>query len=161
MCCSPYRTSLTPLPQMPDICSARRPWPPQAADNFTTACRVHGVSAPQPAPDHDTTFRCYHEATAPRPPEHILQFCCPRIFLADSAHATSDAAWQELPDRHMHWAPTHRCACGATPLCTNTIRCCKPSPSLPSSRHAVLAHSRGWVCCRGSPPQVLPCPDMP
>ena len=42
-----------------------------------------------------------------RPPSHILPFCCPRLFLADSAHATSDAAWQELPDRHMHWAPIH------------------------------------------------------
>ena len=64
--------------------TCRAPWPPQAADAFTTACHTHGVQAPQPAPDHDTTSHQYHEALAPRPPVHILPFCCPRLMLVDS-----------------------------------------------------------------------------
>ena len=86
--------------------TCRAPWPPQAADAFTAACSTHGVPAPQPAPDHDTTSHQYREALAPRPPVHIRPVCCPRLMLVDSVHAMSEAAWQELPDRHMHWAPT-------------------------------------------------------
>ena len=141
----------------------------------------HGVSAPQPAPDHDTTsrrYQCYHEATAPRPPEHILPFCCPRIFLADSAHAASDAAWQELPDRHMHWAPTYQRQSGrwapewVCMRCNSTVdehhpllQAVPEPPECPAHgpRRLVVdmcERSRGWVCCRGSPPQVLPCPGQ-
>ena len=54
-------------------CGAR--WPPEAANAFTTACRAHGVEAPQPAPDHETQSHQYHESRAPRPPSHILPFC--------------------------------------------------------------------------------------
>ena len=155
-------------------CRAR--WPPEAANAFTTACHAHGVEAPQPAPDHDTTSRQCHNSMAPRPPSHILPFCCPRLFLADSAHATSDAAWQELPDRHMHWAPIHSrqsgrwrpewvcMRCNATfdedhPLLQHVPE----PPTCPAHRPRRLApdlceFSRGWVCCRGSPPEVLPCP---
>ena len=155
-------------------CRAR--WPPEAANAFTTACHAHGVEAPQPAPDHDTTSRQYHNSTAPRPPSHILPFCCPRLFLADSAHATSDAAWQELPDRHMHWAPIHSRQSGrwrpewVCLRCNATVDEDHPllqhvpePPTCPAHGPRRLAldlreFSRGWVCCRGSPPEVLPCP---
>ena len=158
--------------------TCRAPWPPQAADAFTHACRAHGVPAPQPAPDHDTTSRQYHEAVAPRAPPHILPFCCPRLFLADSAHAASDAAWQELPDRHMHWAPVHLRQAGRWApewvclRCNATVNEHHPllqgvpaAPVCPAHGPRRLAldlreSSRGWVCCRGSPPEVLPCPGQ-
>ena len=60
--------------------TCRTPWPPEAANAFSTACCTHGAQAPQPAPD-DTTSHQYHEALAPRPPVHILPFCCPRLML--------------------------------------------------------------------------------
>ena len=155
-------------------CRAR--WPPEAANTFTTACHAHGVEAPQPAPDHDTTSRQYHNSTAPRPPSHILPFCCPRLFLADSAHATSDAAWQDLPDGHMHWAPIHSRQSGRWRPEWVCLRCnaavdedhpllqhVPEPPTCPAHGPRRLAldlreFSRGWVCCRGSPPEVLPCP---
>ena len=158
--------------------TCRAPWPPSAAEAFTGACRTHGVPAPQPAPDHDTTSRQYHEAIAPRPPAHILPFCCPRLFLADSAHAASDAAWQELPDRHMHWAPVHsrQTGCWAPEWvcmrCNSSVDEHHPllqgvptPPTCPTHGPRRLAidlreFSRGWVCCRGSPPEVLPCPGQ-
>ena len=87
--------------------TCRAPGAPQAADVFTSVCRAHGVPAPQPAPDQDTITHQYHQALAPCPPSHVLPFCCPRLFLADSANAASDGAWQELPDRHMHFTPVH------------------------------------------------------
>ena len=43
----------------------RAPWPPQATDAFTTACRTHGVQAPQPAPDHDTALQSSTETAPP------------------------------------------------------------------------------------------------
>ena len=154
--------------------TCRAPWPPQAADAFTHACRAHGVPAPQPAPDHDTTSRQYHEAVAPRPPPHILPFCCPRLFLADSAHAALDAAWQELPDRHMHWAPVHLRQAGRWAPEWVCLRCnatvdehhplLQDVPALPvcpaHGPHRLALDlresSRGWVCCRGSPPKSSP-----
>ena len=156
--------------------TCRAPWPPQAADAFIHACRAHGVPAPQPAPDHDTTSRQYHEAVAPRAPPHILPFCCPRLFLADSAHAASDAAWQELPDRHMHWAPVHLRQAGRWAPEWVCLRCNAtvdehhpllqdvPAPPVcPAHGPRRLAldlreSSRGWVCCRGSPPRSPPLP---
>ena len=158
--------------------TCRAPWPPPAADVFTSACRTHGVPAPQPAPDHDTTSHQYHQAVAPRAPPHILPFCCPRLFLADSANAGSDGAWQELPDRHMHWAPVHSRQSGRwTPewvcmRCNSTVDEHHPllqgvpaAPVCPTHGPRRLAldlreFSRGWVCCRGSPPEVLPCPGQ-
>ena len=158
--------------------TCRAAWPPQAAEVFTSACRAHGVPAPEPAPDHDTTSHQYHQAVAPRAPPHILPFCCPRLFLADSANAASDAAWQELPDRHMHWAPVHSRQSGRwTPewvcmRCNSTVDENHPLlqgvPAAPvCSTHGprrlaldLREFSRGWVCCRGSPPEVLPCPGQ-
>ena len=50
--------------------------------------------------------------TARPPPQDLRPTCChfavPRIYLADPVHASSDDAWEELPDRHMHWAPVYR-----------------------------------------------------
>ena len=158
--------------------TCRAAWPPQAAEVFTSACRAHGVPAPEPAPDHDTTSHQYHQAVAPRAPPHILPFCCPRLFLADSANAASDAAWQELPDRHMHWAPVHSRQSGRwTPewvcmRCNSTVDENHPLlqgvPAAPvCSTHGprrlaldLREFSRGWVCCRGSPLEVLPCPGQ-
>ena len=141
--------------------TCRAPWPPSAAEAFTGACHTHGVPAPQPAPDHDTTSRRYHEAVAPRPPAHILPFCCPRLFLADSAH--EDAAWQELPDRHMHWVPVHSRQTGrwapewVCMRCSSSVDECHPllqgvpiPPTCPTHGPRRLAidlreFSRGWA----------------
>ena len=51
---------------------------------FTTACRAQGVQAPQPAPGTKTITT-------------LSSVRCLRLFVADSAHATTDAAWQEMP----------------------------------------------------------------
>ena len=151
---------------------------PQAADVFTSVCRAHGVPAPQPAPNQDTTTHQYHQALAPRPPSHVLPFCCPRLFLADSANAASDGAWQELPGRHMHFAPVHSRQTGCwSPewvcmRCNSTVDEHHPllqgvpaAPVCPTRGPRRLAldlreYSRGWVCCCGSPPEVLPCPGQ-
>ena len=57
-------------------------------------------------------------------------------------------------------------ACAAIPASMNTTRCCKACrPTCPTHGPRRLAidlreFSRGWVCCRGSPPEVLPCPGQ-
>ena len=158
--------------------TCRAPWPPQAADVFTSACRAHGVPAPQPAADQDITTHQYHQALAPRAPSHVLPFCCPGLFLADSANAASDGAWQELPDRHMHWAPVHSRQTGCwspewvCTRCNSTVDEHHPLlqgvPAAPvclthGTRRFALdlrEYSRGWVCFCGSPPGVLHCPGQ-
>ena len=124
-------------------------WPPQAAEVFTSACRAHGVPAPEPAPDHDTTSHQYHQAVAPRAPPHILPFCCPRLFLADSANAASDAVGKScrigicmgLPCTQGSPGVGHLngSACGATPLSMRTIRCCKACLQRPCAPHTAPA----------------------
>ena len=87
--------------------SCRASWPASAADLLLDACRVHSVPIPAPAPDHDTTSDLHRAAIAPPPPAHILPLCFPRVYLANPRAAASEGAWEELPGRHMHWAPVH------------------------------------------------------
>ena len=150
-----------------------RPKPPMRSPQHA----MHMVSRRHSLP-RTTTPRPVSTTTPrpPRPPSHILPFCCPRLFLADSAHATSDAAWQELPDRHMHWAPIHSRQSGRWRpewVCMRSnatfdedhpwLQHVPEPPTCPAHRPRRLAldlceFSRGWACCRGSPPEVLPCP---
>ena len=155
--------------------SCREQWPPQAAEQFLQACRVHGVAMPSPALEHDTTSASHRQTVAPHPPPHVLPLCCPRIYLADSARAASPEAWQELPDRHKHWAPVHRRGDNVWMPEWTCLRCnttvdgshhllqdIPDRPVCPAHGPRLLAldlreNSRGWVCARGSPPQILPC----
>ena len=41
----------------------------------------------------------------PLPRPDILPLCCHRLILRGPTHPEANAAWQELPDRHMDWAP--------------------------------------------------------
>ena len=155
--------------------ACRADWPAQAAQAFVDACRANGVALPSPAPGHDTTSASHRETLAPHPPQHLLPLCCPRVYLADPARAESPEAWRELPDRHMHWAPVHRrqdnawtpewtclrcntCVDGSHPL----LQDIPDRPVCPAHGPRLLAlemreGSRGRVCARGSPPQMLPC----
>ena len=86
--------------------TCRADWPPQAAELLHTACRSQHVSLPPPAVEHDTVSAEHQATHAPPAPRHILPLCCPRVFFARPSQATDDAAWEELPDRNMEWAPT-------------------------------------------------------
>ncbi|OLP80699.1 hypothetical protein AK812_SmicGene38857 [Symbiodinium microadriaticum] len=156
--------------------SCRAGWPAWGAAAFQAACQAEQVDPPAPAPDHDTTSRQHRHATAPQPPPSVLAFCCPRILLANPDSPSRDEAWQELPDRHMHWAPVfHRQSNQWAPewvclRCNATVTSEQPllqglppdadRPVCPTHGPRCLAldlreGSRGWICSRGA--QVLPC----
>ena len=154
--------------------SCRAAWPASAADLLLDARRVHSVPIPAPAPDHDTTPDLHRAAMAPPPPAHILPLCCPRVYLANPRAAASEGAWEELPDRHMHWAPVHNRQSGewraewACLRCNTTVDESHPLLAAIPERPLCTLHgpralaldlreqSRGWVCCRGSPAEILP-----
>ena len=117
------------------------------------------------------------------PPGHRPRTSAPRAaillpphFLADPVHASSDSAWEELPDRHMHWAPVYRHEANAwVPewvclRCNATIDETHPMLNQLPQQPVCATHgprrlaidlregSCGWVCCQGSPPQILDCP---
>ena len=156
--------------------ACRAGWPAWGAAAFQAACQAEQVDPPAPAPDHDTTSRQHRDATAPQPPPSVLAFCCPRILLANPDSPSRDEAWQELPDRHMHWAPVfHRQSnqwapewvclrCNATVTSEHPLLQGLPPdadrPVCPTHGPRCLAldlreGSRGWICSRGA--QVLPC----
>ena len=105
-------------------------------------------------------------------PPAVLPFCCPRVFLADPARASDDDAWEELltgtctGHRFTTGKPTLGSRSGlafaatqrSTPL-TLCFRHFRQTRNDPRARPMTPAASRWiWVCCRGSPPEVLPCP---
>ena len=109
--------------------TCRAPWPPQAADTFIHACCAHSVPAAQPGPDHDTTSRQYHEDVAPRPPPHILPFCCPNFLGARVGLQSMNSV------RCCRTCQHRRCARARIPT---------RSPPLP---WPAPSNSRGARCC--------------
>ena len=115
---------------------------PQAAEVFTSACRAHGVPAPGPAPDHDTTSHQYRQAVAPRAPltssRFVVRGCSlqtpptlRRMLLGKSCRIGICIG---LPCTQGNPGVGHLngSACGATPLSMRTIRCCKACLQRPS-----------------------------
>ena len=115
-------------------------------------------------------------------PRHILPMCCHRLILLDPRHAQQDAAWQELPDRHMVWAPTHNQStgewrpewicfrCNATVQPDHTLlQSVPPTPACPEHGTSRRRSCDGWCpapspkSCQRFPTSVpnrinLPCP---
>jgi hypothetical protein len=89
----------SPRPTCP---ACRQPWLPETESVFQQRCSQHGIIIPDP-------IRHEHPAPGPAPappaPSNLLPLCCRRLILIDPAHAETDSAWRELPERHMQWAP--------------------------------------------------------
>eukprot|EP00435_Cladocopium_sp_Y103_P027618 s2497_g6.t2 len=161
----------------PTCPACRQPWTTHADEQLQHSCQHHGILIPDPV-------RHTHPEQPPRPspapPATLLPLCCHRLILLDPAHAEADAAWRELPERHMQWAPNfHQQGQHWTPewsclRCNSTV-----TPDHPLLQHVpeqpnchqhgprTLAldlprGERGWVCTTNTePPRILDCPPAP
>ena len=120
---------------------------------------------PRPSPPAAATRSLQQHLASVLPPPH-----------SSRPPPQQDTAWQELPDRHMVWAPTHDQSagewcpewiclrCNATVEPNHTLlQSVPPTPACPEHglRSLVLdlhRHERGWGCCHGtSPPRFQQC----
>ena len=154
----------------------RSGWSVSAQDTFMRQCREQRVSLPQVAPSHSTRSVPSPGSLPPVPPDSVVALCCQHLALVDGSRPESAHAWVELPSRHMDWAPVHRPTEGRWDPEWNCLRCgfCLtmqdpllqgvPSPPF-CAEHGprvfavdVPSRQRGWICSRGHPPFLLPCP---
>ena len=154
----------------------RSGWSVSAQDTFMRQCREQRVSLPQVAPSYSTRSVPSPGSLPPVPPDSVVALCCQHLALVDGSRPESAHAWVELPSRHMAWAPVHRPTEGRWDPEWNCIRCgfCLtmqdpflqgvPSPPF-CAEHGprvfavdVPSRQRGWICSRGHPPFLLPCP---
>ena len=158
----------------------RTGWTSVAEERFAFQCSAHSVSLPQAAPSYNTrSVPLAPESAPPPPPSSVTAFCCQHVALVDSSRADSDQAWVDLPSRHMAWMPVFNRGTGRWDPEWVCLRCnenltghhplLQNVPVVPvCAVHGarVLAvdvayGERGWVCCHGHPPLVLPCQPVP
>ena len=137
---------------------------------------VHAPPMRSPTTVHSSPISRRHSLPRTRTPRPVNTTTPrPRDRLHTSYRSVARGCSQELPDRHMHWAPVHSGQSGrwrpewVCMRCNATVDEDHPllqhvpePPTCPAHGPRRLAldlreFSRGWVCCRGSPPEVLPC----
>eukprot|EP00438_Fugacium_kawagutii_P009329 Skav234547 [mRNA] locus=scaffold2556:285047:286573:- [translate_table: standard] len=167
--CAAHLVVEQPRPPCP---TCRQPWVDTSEAIFEAQCRAEGVTLPEPLPFVDTRGS---SPTPPAAPQDVLPLCCHRLFLRDPEHPETNDAWQELPDRHMEWAPSHQphnntwlpewicLRCNASFSLAHPLR--QELPERPRcAQHGlrtlavdVPRYERGWICCR-VPSLIHPCP---
>ena len=151
----------------PPCPTCRHRWDDASDLSAHAQCQHHSVALPAPLATIDTrpphTSRL--QKTQPPPaPAHTLPLCCHRLLLVDPSRPEDDAAWRELPGRHMQGAPAycrstgawHRewtclwCSANITPE-NELLRNVPSAPSCPQHGPRTLAidlrrRERRWVC---------------
>lgn len=156
-----------PTPTCP---ACRSPRHPSTETHFQQLCAQHEILIPEPASHTRPTVT---HARPPPSPAGVLPLCCNRVLLLDPTRADRDEAWRELPERHMHWAPSRdntsqqwrpewtclRCNTTVT-LEHHLLQQVPEPPHCPHHGPRTLVldmqrGERGWACTRGT--DIQPC----
>ena len=151
----------------------RSGWSEVAERQLTQMCRQEAVPVPEAAADYDTNS--VQIPAEPPAPAGVVALCCHHLALIDGSRAQSEDAWVALPTRLMTWAPVRDRSTGEWQPEWTCLRCnawvtsehpmLQQVPAVPCcAAHGPrtlaldIAHGqRGWVCCQGYPPDILPC----